>query len=133
MLNSTNFVEFWKSTMAIPEARWIVLLTILVVAILIGVYVSIHFRNMALGNSEVGSEDHLSQFRKMRDEGQLDDAEFARLKQLMRQRQLDENSTGQPQALVIEKRVLTLAQAEQLKRQRLAQSEEGAADTLESN
>jgi hypothetical protein len=86
---------------------------------------------MALGNSEVGSEDHLSQFRKMRDEGQLDDAEFARLKQLMRQRQLDENSTGQPQAL--EKRVLTLAQAEQLKRQRLAQSEEGAADTLESN
>ena len=74
--------KYWQETMAIPEARWIVILTILAILILIGVYVTMYFRGHAKG---LGSEpaDYLSDFRKLKDEGKLDEEEFGKLKRVI--------------------------------------------------
>ena len=69
--------------MEIPEAQWIVAGTLLVFAVLIGVYVSFFFRNLAFGGSEEENHDLLTDFRKMHDDGHLDDGEFSKLKTLI--------------------------------------------------
>ncbi len=65
--------------MQIAEARWIVWITLLVISILVALYVVMFFRNLAIGKNE-GSTDYLSEFRKLKDEGKLDQEEFAKLK-----------------------------------------------------
>ena len=72
--------EFWNEMMEIPEARWIVYGTLLVFAILVAVYVSVFFRNLAIGQNENESSDLLSEFRNLRDQGHLDEKEYDRLK-----------------------------------------------------
>ena len=67
--------------MQIPEARWIVYGTILICTVLIAVYVSFYFRNLAVGKSNEESTDLLSRFREMRDKGQLQESEYLKLKQ----------------------------------------------------
>ena len=66
--------------MEIPEARWIIWITLLVIFVLVGSYVAMYFRGQAKGISHE-STDYLSDFRKLKDEGKLDDEEFGRLKQ----------------------------------------------------
>ena len=66
--------------MEIPEARWIIWLTLLVILILVGTYVAMYFRGQAMGIVKEKS-DYLSDFRKLKDEGKLDEEEFGRLKQ----------------------------------------------------
>ncbi len=77
MLESLS--EFWNETMQIDEARWVVWLTLLLILVLIAIYVALYFRNLALGINDGSSED-LSMFRKLKDEGKLDEQEFSDLK-----------------------------------------------------
>lgn len=66
--------------MEIPEARWIIWLTLLVIFVLVGTYVAMYFRGQAKGIIKEQA-DYLSDFQKLKDEGKLDDEEFGRLKQ----------------------------------------------------
>jgi len=66
--------------MEIPEARWIIWLTLLVILVMVGTYVAMYFRGQAMGIVKEKS-DYLSDFRKLKDEGKLDEEEFGRLKQ----------------------------------------------------
>jgi hypothetical protein len=72
----------WQQLMSIPEARWVVWTTILAIIVLVAVFVVMRFRNMAIGKLEL-LEDPLSEFRRMRDEGALDDKEFASVRSTM--------------------------------------------------
>lgn len=72
--------KFWEEAMEIPEARWIIWLTLLVILILVGTYVAMYFRGQAMGIVKEKA-DYLSDFRKLKDEGKLDEEEFGRLKQ----------------------------------------------------
>jgi len=66
--------------MEIPEARWIIWLTLLVIFVLVGTYVAMYFRGQAKGIIKEQA-DYLADFQKLKDEGKLDDEEFGRLKQ----------------------------------------------------
>ena len=75
--------EFWDQAMAIREARWIMATAGLAVLLVVGFYVFKLVRDMALGNSSFGpaeSADFLTDFQKLRDEGKLNEEEYARLK-----------------------------------------------------
>ena len=61
----------WNETMEIPEARWIVWFTILLIAIIIAVYVAKIFRDMAVGEN-VTTGDLFSDFDRLRNEGKLE-------------------------------------------------------------
>lgn len=80
---SSSFADRWKQIWEIPEARWIVWITLLAVVVMVGIYIAVYFRNLAFGKSDSGS-DHLSEFRRLREEGKLGDKEFAKLKSTMR-------------------------------------------------
>ena len=41
--------KFWEEAMEIPEARWIIWLTLLVIFVLVGTYVAMYFRGQAKG------------------------------------------------------------------------------------
>ena len=69
----------WTQLMEIPEARWIVWGTALVVMMLVGFYVAKKFRDMALGSGS-GSTEFLPDIDKMRLEGKLDDSEYQQVK-----------------------------------------------------
>ena len=69
----------WSQIMEIPEARWVVWISLLATAIIIAIYVAAYFRNLAFGKSDNAS-DHLSEFRRLKEEGKLGDKEFAQLK-----------------------------------------------------
>lgn len=69
--------------MGIPEAQWIFLGTLLVFAILIAIYVSFYFRNLAIEKSDNTDADILSKFRELRDRGQLAEFEYSKLKRVM--------------------------------------------------
>lgn len=76
--------EFWDQAMAIREAQWIMAAAGLLVLLLAGFYLFKLVRDMALGNTSFGpaeSADFLTDFQKLRNEGKLNDEEFARLKQ----------------------------------------------------
>ena len=66
--------------MEIPEARWIIWLTLLVILVLVGTYVAMYFRGQAMGIVKEKA-DYLSDFQKLKDEGKVDEEEFGRLKQ----------------------------------------------------
>ena len=87
-----SIAKFWQETMEIPEARWIIWITLLVIFVLVGAYVAMYFRGQAKGGSQE-STDYLSDFRKLKDEGKLDDEEFGRLKQAIPKNQ-DLNGEG---------------------------------------
>ena len=72
--------KFWEETMEIPEARWIIWLTLLVIFVMVGGYVAMYFRGQAKGIAQEPT-DYLSDFQKLKDEGKLDEEEFGRLKQ----------------------------------------------------
>lgn len=69
----------WKETLEIPEARWIVWVTILVVLSLVAFYVAKKFRDMATGGG-YSSADLLPDADKLRLEGKLDESEFKKIK-----------------------------------------------------
>ncbi|MEM7455876.1 MAG: hypothetical protein AAF456_16095 [Planctomycetota bacterium] len=80
--------EFVADTWSIPEARWIVWTTVLIVSVLIGIYFAGAFRRLALGGDDAGEPvSDLTDFEKMRREGQLDDSEFDTLKAEVRSRE----------------------------------------------
>lgn len=114
--------QFLTDIMQIPEARWIVYATLLVFSVLIAVYVSMYFRNLAIGSSQSEDLDLLSEFRDLRDQGHLDDKEYNRLKTVVPENTKHEllRGTGKaekPSELdePEEKKFLTLAEAESLK------------------
>ena len=80
---SSSFADRFKEIWEIPEARWIIWITLLAAVVLIGVYVAVYFRNLAFGKSDSGSDD-LSQFRRLKEEGKLGDKEFAQLKSTLK-------------------------------------------------
>ncbi len=117
--------EFWSDTLKIPEARWIFFGTILICAVLIAIYFSFFFRNLATGKKDRDPLELLTRFRELRDRGRLDETEYAKLKQAIHgsgnpihpdsdhRDVLDENQNN--------KTFLTLAEAESLKRSRADQ------------
>ncbi len=70
--------RFWTETMEIREARWIVIISGLVICVSIAYYVVKLFRDMATGKS-MESANYISEFQRLRDQGKLDDEEFSRL------------------------------------------------------
>ena len=121
--------QLWNDILEIPEARWIVYGTLLIFAVLIAVYVSVFFRNLAIGENESDETDLLSDFRNLRDQGHLDPTEFDRLKnvipdnarpELMRGVVSGKENTNQEPVRENEaqtKKFMTLAEAESMKNQ----------------
>ena len=117
--------DFWNDTLQIPEARWIVFGTILVFAVLVAGYVSLFFRNLAVGKTEESELDILSEFRNLRDTGHLDESEYSKLKDVIPENKKPEilrTSVGQsesnPDAMGnSKKKFLTLAEAESKKQE----------------
>lgn len=112
--------KFWQEMMQIPEARWIVLGTLLLFVLMIAIYVSFLFRDMALGKSDEGSTEILSDFRRMRDDGYLEEEEYTKLKSQMpefkqAESQVQDKSEVSDALPVEEKKYLTLAEAQKLK------------------
>ena len=70
--------KFWSETMEIPEARWIVILSGLVICFAVAFFVVKMFRDMATGKT-VEPSSYISDFQRLRDEGKLDDEEYSRL------------------------------------------------------
>ena len=84
--------NYWSELMEIREARWLVALTGLIICICVAYYIVKLFRDMALGS---GSDptSYITDFQKLRDEGKLDDEEYARLQQAI-PKQLPDKLTG---------------------------------------
>jgi hypothetical protein len=57
----------------------IILVAVMVSLILVVLYVVLHFRGAAFGEAAVSS-NHLDDFRRLREEGKLDDEEFKKVK-----------------------------------------------------
>ena len=72
--------------MEIPEARWIVWGSILVVLILVAFYCAKKFRDMATG-AGYGSTDLLPDADKLRLEGKLDESEYKKIKSTIAEQQ----------------------------------------------
>ena len=106
--------------MQIPEARWIVWGTLLLFVLMIAVYVSFFFRDLAIGNEKSDTTNLLTDFRKMREEGQLDENEYSRLKSRIPDFKNADWSSSESdidgQETDSEKRFLTLAEAQELKK-----------------
>jgi len=130
--------------MQIPEARWIVFGTLTLFTVMIALYVSFYFRNLAFGKTEDESTDLMTGFRQMRDEGHLGDEEYAKLKKgipkteeltmstgiQVGSKQKKGNEPGSEQEP--EKKYLTLAEAQRLKNQSSSNQPEENEET-ESN
>lgn len=109
--------------MQIPEARWIVFGTLILFSVMIALYVSFYFRDLAFGSKDAESDDLLTNFRQMRDDGHLGDEEFSQLKQVIPKSGDTEPATSQhkervPEQPAKEKKFLTLAEAQQIKNQK---------------
>ncbi len=118
MIRSLN--DFFYESMQIPEGRWLVYGTILICAILIAIYVSVFFRNLALGTGGDDTDELLTRFREMRDQGQLDETEYSKLKKVIPDQAKPEalrsiGRTENPSGAGDEKKFLTLAEAESRK------------------
>ena len=72
--------KYWYELMEIPEAKWIVLVAGLAICVCAGFYIVKLFRDMAMG-SGTNPVSHITDFQKLRDEGKLNDEEYAALKQ----------------------------------------------------
>jgi len=98
-----EFKKFWSETMEIPEARWIVAITGLVIGLAIAYYFVKLFRDMALGKVE-DPTSYITEFQKLRNEGKLDNEEYSRLAKAIPKQTLPESgsqskpaeSTGRP-------------------------------------
>ncbi len=119
----------------IPEARWIIAGTILLFVVSISIYIAFFFRNLALGIGESeDSSELLSDFRQMRNEGQLNDLEFSRLKEVLPSNRTDEtgltenNGSQDVGAQKPGKKFLTLAEAQRRKQEGSGNDETGSVD-----
>ena len=72
--------KFWSETMEIPEARWIIAIAGLVIVLCVSYYIVKLFRDMALGKAP-DPASYISDFQRLRDEGKVDDEEYAKLTQ----------------------------------------------------
>lgn len=77
----------WEEMLKIPEARWIVWASILIVLILVAFYVAKKFRDMATGGSRYGSVDLLPDADKLLLEGKLDETEHKQIKSKIAEQQ----------------------------------------------
>lgn len=82
--------QFWNETMEIPEARWIVAIAGLVICLCVAYYFVKLFRDMALGTNDSDPTSFISEFQKLRDEGQLDEEEYAKVKKTIPKQLPDE-------------------------------------------
>ena len=71
--------KFWNDTLEIPEARWMVWGSILLVLTLFAVYFAKMFRDMAVGSGGSSSEI-LPDLDKLHTEGKLDETEYKKLR-----------------------------------------------------
>lgn len=74
-----SLLEWWNGVMAIEGARWIIYPALLAVLVLLAYYTLNLVRNLAVGQSTSGEFDYLGEFRRMRDEGHLDQNEYKKL------------------------------------------------------
>ena len=72
--------EFWNDVMEIPSARWVIWIAVLVIAVLVAIYVAKIFRDMAFGRESNESSNFISEFERLKNEGKLEDHEFAKVK-----------------------------------------------------
>ena len=123
--------------MQIPEARWIVFGTLTLFTVMIALYVSFYFRDLAFGKSD-DDADLMTDFRQMRDEGHLGDEEFSKLKKVIPKTgdlQTSGVHVGSKQKATSEqepepeKKFLTLAEAQRLKNQSSADESEQTTET----
>ncbi len=71
-----------ESLMKVTEFRFVIWLTGLAVLVAIAIYVVLKIRGQVSGNMQV-SEDHLAKFRKLHQQGAIDDKEFVRVKSVV--------------------------------------------------
>ena len=85
--------QYWEEVMQIREVRWIVIIAGLVACLSVAFYFAKLFRDMALGKSE-DPTSFITEFQRLREEGKLNDEEYAKLKQVI-PKQIPDNLSGQ--------------------------------------
>lgn len=132
-----SLLEWWDGVMSIQGARWIIYPTLLAVLILCCYYFLNLFRNLAVGGGDSsGDFDYLGEFRRMRDQGHLDQDEYKKLTGLV---PLPNTETGNAVVDVADggAEALTAAAKEAIrraaeKRQLDEENEPGSTDAQES-
>jgi len=89
--------KIWAGASDIPGANWIIGIAGLIISILVAYYFVKLFRDMAMGGGTPEEPtDILNEFRRLRDQGTLDDEEFERLANATREsiQEQENNPTG---------------------------------------
>ncbi len=87
-----SVAEVWNDLMEIREARWVVWITILVIAILVAVYVAKGFRDMAFGGGS-SDDEPLSDVEKLKQSGFILDEEYDAMKNNVAQQTLKKTAS----------------------------------------
>jgi hypothetical protein len=74
--------KLWTETIAIPEARGVIWVTVLLVLVLTGIYVAKFFRDFAFA-ARPSEADRINDMRKLKEIGALNDAEYRRAKEAL--------------------------------------------------
>ncbi len=103
-----SLLEWWDGVMSIQGARWIIYPALLAVLVLFAYYALTLVRNLAVGQSRAGEFDYLGEFRRMRDEGHLDQSEYKTLAGLV---PLPETESREPDRIDDEEGTVALTEA----------------------
>lgn len=91
--------QLWVEALDDPIGKWIIWLTLLLILIVIAVYITKWFRDLAVGGSNEGL-GQWSEFERLFAEGKLSQWEYRRLKSTVPKRMADEmlnhSASGQP-------------------------------------
>jgi hypothetical protein len=74
--------KLWTETIAIPEARGVMWVTVLLVLVVTGIYVAKFFRDFAFA-ARPSEADRISDMRKLKEIGALNDAEYRRAREAL--------------------------------------------------
>lgn len=119
--------QWWISVMEVPGARWIIWGSSLAALLFVTFYVLQLIRNLAIGGSR-NSHDYLGEFRKMRNEGKLDDSEYKRLTSVI---PIPEAVSESPESDLAGDQALTAAAKEVI--QKAAAAKKGSSSVKSGN
>lgn len=74
--------KLWTEMIAIPEARGVIWVTVLLVLVVTGIYLAKFFRDFAFA-ARPSEEDRINDMRKLKEIGALNDAEYRRAREAL--------------------------------------------------
>lgn len=74
--------KLWTDTIAIPEARGVMWVALLLVLVVTGIYVAKFFRDFAF-SARPSEADRINDMRKLKEIGALNDAEYRRAREAL--------------------------------------------------